>query len=665
MTQGTLTHPWLSGGSIDGLIRGAALPQSRCSCSWRSGRATLRPKMPTCSGDGPRDEKVVALTFDDGWSTPRCHKILEILVLEKVPATFFPNALYVRQHPEFWRRVAELGFPIGNHTVNHRDLTELTGAAVFKEINRDREMVEQITGVPMIRVMRPPFGMYDKRTLRQSARAGFPTILLWDVTASDTSRHSSERSMLKAATSGRNGSVVVLHCGPKATPRILRRIIKSYRARGFGFVTIPELPGNPRAESSAPSTMVGVTAACAARTGGGRGSVSAANRDRRGMFLRPRRAWVGSALAGAWDRRIRAGSGRPKRQRASERAPRTDRSNRTTSTALVFAGAPAPVTLSANGRVRSVRSAVARSRARIGADPRDTDELRLRKALLVLVCVLILPISLVWGAIYLAFGVTAGLIAWLYLLISVGAIAIFSRTRDTEAFLRVELLDILLAPTISMAFVGGFLPSGAVGLWGILAPLGALVFNGARSGVRWFIAFVALFLVSGIVGELAGGGSTLPPWFASTMIALNVTVAGTVVFGLLAQFVRQREEALAALHVEQDRAENLLLNILPRSIAERLKADAATIADQFAAASILFADVVDFTRMLDRLQPAEVVGLLDHLFTHFDLLAERYGVEKIKTIGDAYMVAAGVPTPRADHARVMALMALDMREAVR
>ena len=303
--------------------------------------------------------------------------------------------------------------------------------------------------------------------------------------------------------------------------------------------------------------------------------------------------------------------------------------------------------------------------ARIGADPRDDEDLRLRKALLVLVCFLVLPISLLWGGIYLAFGVTAGLIAWLYFLVSAAAIAIFSRTRDTDWFLRVELTDVLLAPTISMAFVGGFLPSGAVGLWGILAPLGALVFNGARSGVRWFAAFVAVFLVSGIVGEVAGGQSALPSWFSSAMIALNVTVAGGVVFLLLAQFVRQREEALAALRVEQDRAEALLLNILPKSIAERLKTDSATIADQFAAASILFADVVDFTPMSDHLQPAEVVGLLDHLFTHFDLLAERYDVEKIKTIGDAYMVAAGVPTPRADHARVMALMALDMRDAMR
>ena len=303
--------------------------------------------------------------------------------------------------------------------------------------------------------------------------------------------------------------------------------------------------------------------------------------------------------------------------------------------------------------------------ARIGADPADDDETRIRKALLVLISVLILPIALLWGAIYLAFGVWAGLIAWLYLVISVVALAVFSRTRDTEWLLRVELVDILLAPTISMAFVGGFLASGAVGLWGILAPLGALVFNGARSGVRWFVAFLAVFLVSGLVGELSGGESLLPRWFETTMIALNVTVAGAVVFGLLAEFVREREVALAELRVEQDRAENLLLNILPRSIADRLKADTATIADQFAAASILFADVVDFTPFAEGLQPAEVVDMLDNLFSHFDLLADRYEVEKIKTIGDSYMAAAGVPTPRADHARVMALMAIDMRDAMR
>ena len=303
--------------------------------------------------------------------------------------------------------------------------------------------------------------------------------------------------------------------------------------------------------------------------------------------------------------------------------------------------------------------------ARIGADPADSDEIRLRKALLVLICLLILPISLLWGAIYLALGAWAGLVAWLYTAISVMALVVYARTRDVDTLLRIELSNILLAPTVSMAFVGGFVGSGAVGLWGILAPLGALVFNGARSGIRWFVAFVIVFCVSGAVGEVAGLGPTFPAWFSPLMIALNVTVGGAVVFGLLVLFVRQREDALAALRTEQDRAETLLLNILPRSIADKLKTDTTTIADQFAAASILFADIVDFTPLSERLRPTELVDILDHLFSHFDGLADRYGVEKIKTIGDCYMVAAGVPTPRPDHAQALALMAIDMREAMR
>src|SRR5205814_9754698 len=109
--------------------------------------------------------------------------------------------------------------------------------------------------------------------------------------------------------------------------------------------------------------------------------------------------------------------------------------------------------------------------------------------------------------------------------------------------------------------------------------------------------------------------------------------------------------------------EALLMNVLPSSIAERLKAATQTIADNFESASILFADVVDFTPLSQRLAPAEVVGVLDQLFSHFDALVERHGLEKIKTIGDCYMAAAGVPDARSDHARAAGLLALDMREA--
>jgi adenylate cyclase len=201
-------------------------------------------------------------------------------------------------------------------------------------------------------------------------------------------------------------------------------------------------------------------------------------------------------------------------------------------------------------------------------------------------------------------------------------------------------------------------------VWGILAPMGALVFGGLQAGVRWYISFLAVFLGSGLAGQILGNTSPLPAWFTNTMLALNIAVGGTVVFTLLAVFAVQRRAALAALRVEQARAEDLLLNILPRSIADRLKVDTHTIADQFSAASILFADVVDFTPTSELMEPAEVVGLLDHLFSHFDVLAERYEVEKIKTIGDCYMVAAGVPNPRPDHAQTLVSLGLDMAEAM-
>jgi adenylate cyclase len=251
-----------------------------------------------------------------------------------------------------------------------------------------------------------------------------------------------------------------------------------------------------------------------------------------------------------------------------------------------------------------------------------------------------------------------------YFAISIGAIAVFARTRDFALFLHVELLDILLAPNLSMIPLGGFITSTGVGIWGILAPMGALVFGGVRSGIRWYVAFLAVFLACGVAGELLGTTSPLPLWFTTVMLALNISVGGTMVFTLLALFAKQRQDALSALQLAQDQAESLLLNVLPRAIAERLRAEPQTIADQFTSASILFADVVDFTRRSEQLSPAEVVGMLDHLFRHFDTLAERYDVEKIKTIGDCYMVAAGVPSPRSDHARVLALMALDMVDAM-
>ena len=265
---------------------------------------------------------------------------------------------------------------------------------------------------------------------------------------------------------------------------------------------------------------------------------------------------------------------------------------------------------------------------RLGADPEDDEELRQKKALLVLLAVLILPVSAVWGTVYLALGSAVGIVPFIYLAVSIGSLVLFARTRSFRLLLVTQLLDILLTTTAGQMLVGGFLPSGGVGLWGILAPLGTLVFLDVRRAIRWFVAFVLVFLITGVAGEVLFRDADLPIWFTSTMLALNVIGAGAVAFTLLASFASQRNAALVALRDAQEKSEQLLINVLPRAIAERLKASGQTIADHVDSASMLFADVVDFTPIAQRLPPAEVVGILDQLFSRFDALVERHGLEK-------------------------------------
>ncbi|MGB0562068.1 MAG: adenylate/guanylate cyclase domain-containing protein, partial [Spirulinaceae cyanobacterium] len=118
------------------------------------------------------------------------------------------------------------------------------------------------------------------------------------------------------------------------------------------------------------------------------------------------------------------------------------------------------------------------------------------------------------------------------------------------------------------------------------------------------------------------------------------------------------------LEVEQERSEDLLRNILPDKIACQLKYESQTIAESFAAVTVLFADIVGFTRLSGQISATELVELLNSIFSRFDRLAEHHGLEKIKTIGDAYMIVAGLPEPQADHTEAIAEMALDMQQAL-
>jgi len=130
--------------------------------------------------------------------------------------------------------------------------------------------------------------------------------------------------------------------------------------------------------------------------------------------------------------------------------------------------------------------------------------------------------------------------------------------------------------------------------------------------------------------------------------------------------LRDQEQAyLEQLQVEREKSERLLLNILPEPIAERLKQGQSIIADNFPQVTVMFADIVDFTPLSAQLSPTGLVFLLNGIFSAFDKLAEQYNLEKIKTIGDAYMAVGGLPTPRPDHAEAVADMALDVQEFIK
>jgi adenylate cyclase len=293
--------------------------------------------------------------------------------------------------------------------------------------------------------------------------------------------------------------------------------------------------------------------------------------------------------------------------------------------------------------------------AGIGALPSDSEEIRLRKSVLVLSSSLMATLAFVWIGTYAALGLwLSAAIPFTYQLASAASIYAFARKRRYGLFRTSQLGMSLVLPFALQWSLGGFRTSSAVALWGLTSPVGALLFVGARQAVPWFLAFAALVAVSAAIDPtLAASAPDIPNGVVVTFFALNVLGVSTTVYVLLQYFVRARERALAD-------SERLLLNVLPAPVASRLKESEQVIADGFAAATVLFADIVGFTRLAERLAPADAVLLLDRVFAGWDGLAARHGVEKIKTIGDAYMVAGGLPSPREDHAEAIADMALEM-----
>jgi adenylate cyclase len=229
------------------------------------------------------------------------------------------------------------------------------------------------------------------------------------------------------------------------------------------------------------------------------------------------------------------------------------------------------------------------------------------------------------------------------------------RPRWFTGIVKAALFFILVEVLAATVIDGGLVPSEMVILFGLLSVVGALIVLSLKGALGWFLAFVGTLVLAVF----------LPTWIrplhqvTGTEGGIAVLVVGvtTFLFAGMAYFVRQRNRF-------QEQSDDLLRHILPDQVAGRLKADRAMIADEYESVSVLFADIADFTPMSATMTPAELVGLLNSVFTDFDGFVAESGLEKIKTVGDAYMVAAGVPVARPDHAHAIADLAVRFRDHV-
>ncbi len=313
-----------------------------------------------------------------------------------------------------------------------------------------------------------------------------------------------------------------------------------------------------------------------------------------------------------------------------------------------------------------------------GVEPGDSDDLKLKKQLLLFAMALMTAAPMCWNALYGYFGLhVSAAVPFGYQVISLATLLVYLYTGNFNLFRAAQLMLFLFFPFVLQWSLGNFVSASGVVLWGLLAPVAAVLLYSARESLPWFIAYVVLIAASAAADSAtAGSGVALSAAqlkVSMVFFALNFIAMSSLVYFLLRFAAAEREkstaraeQAHAELAAEQERSERLLLNILPSPVAERLKHDSGTIADGFADVTVMFADIVNFTEIAEGMSPNAIFSMLNRIFSSFDALAEKHGLEKIKTIGDAYMVAGGLNNDEseANYSEAIANMALDMRDVL-
>ena len=236
-------------------------------------------------------------------------------------------------------------------------------------------------------------------------------------------------------------------------------------------------------------------------------------------------------------------------------------------------------------------NAVLQAFSAIGAEPTDTEDVRLRKALLVATAVLVSVLAIFWGLVYIAFGEPlGGAIPLTYTVLSLGSVVVFTVTRRWDWFRLAQLALMLILPFALMVVLGGFIPSSVVAAWAFFAPLGALAFAAPREAVRWFLAYMALVALTGILGGSIRAANNLPPAVVLAFFVLNIAGVSLIVFLALYAFVRERDRSFEVMR-------RLFGQYLSPQIARALLNDPAQarLGGENRDITALFADLQGFT----------------------------------------------------------------------
>lgn len=254
---------------------------------------------------------------------------------------------------------------------------------------------------------------------------------------------------------------------------------------------------------------------------------------------------------------------------------------------------------------------------------------------------------------------------YIYIILSYASLLLFYRYRKFDYLTFTQLIMLLVMPFFMQWVIGGYEASSGIAIWAILSPIGALMILGTRQSTSWFLLFTFLAGVSWFLNDqFSGNALPIPKHVKDTFFLMNIMGTTCILYAVMRYFQSQKERTLKELEVERARSEKLLLNVLPQSIATRLKDNDIQIADSHDSVTVMFADIVGFTQLASTMPPAALVNVLSQLFSAFDELVNNHELEKIKTIGDGYMVVGGAPNHLESHTEVVTILAMEMFQAL-